>query len=157
MMHNGLLDELHGLFQQKQDRHQKEGNHKSSVFEEIDWTKGIFQAIGCRDFLSYFQASHLEENGLCPIGTSNATESLLEECISALKSRTRKYARSQRKWVKRIHSKLLRGESKYAYWEFHRLDSSDSSSWNRSVLQPAIAAVRNILFFSFKQNSFPIS
>lgn len=58
----------------------------------MDYTKGIFQSIGFKEFSPYFLLPEEEKN-------SDKDEKVLEQCVEVLKLVTRRYARKQTKWT----------------------------------------------------------
>ena len=59
---------------------------------EADYTKGIFQSIGFKEFHDYLTS---------PAEPSAGREEALARGVQALKVTTRRYARKQIKWIKR--------------------------------------------------------
>jgi len=91
---------------------------------EIDWTKGIFQAIGFKEFLNYLKSND-----------QNKRTTLLEEAISELKQNTKHYAKSQLVWIKRLRN----------HTDLFQLDTSELTKWNENVKENAIQIVRLFL------------
>lgn len=59
---------------------------------EADYTKGVFQSIGFKEFHEYLVAPSSEEG-------ADRLQKLLKEGVDALKVTTRRYARRQVKWI----------------------------------------------------------
>jgi tRNA dimethylallyltransferase len=69
---------------------------------EPDYTKGIFQCIGFKEFHPYLVMSKAERE-------TDEGQKLFKECVLAMKIATRRYARRQVKWVNaRFLSKIDR-------------------------------------------------
>ena len=81
MMERGLLRKL-------EDFHERFNARRSEHGLKADYTQGIFQAIGFKEFHEYLLTPH-----------DKRSKSLLEKCIREMKSRTRLYARKQVKWI----------------------------------------------------------
>ncbi|ELR23502.1 tRNA dimethylallyltransferase [Acanthamoeba castellanii str. Neff] len=88
----------------------------------MDYTKGILQAIGYKEFAPYFAAA--EKGGA-------EAEGALRACVAALKQRTRKYAKVQTSWVHRHFRPRA---------TIHRLDSTrfEQQRWDDEVRLPAV-------------------
>lgn len=65
---------------------------KLYMCRQVDYTKGIFQSIGFKEFSPYFLLPEEEKN-------SDKGEKVLEQCVEVLKLVTRRYARKQTKWT----------------------------------------------------------
>eukprot|EP01114_Cavostelium_apophysatum_P022544 TRINITY_DN8190_c0_g1_i2.p1 TRINITY_DN8190_c0_g1~~TRINITY_DN8190_c0_g1_i2.p1 ORF type:complete len:245 (-),score=49.02 TRINITY_DN8190_c0_g1_i2:23-757(-) len=103
MMESGLLKEIEHLHEKNQGK--------------VDFTKGIYQSIGFKEFASY-----LEDRN-----------SPLETCVESLKAHTRRYAKSQLQWIN--HRLLKKGVT------IHKLDSTDLTKWTEKVVEPALQIV----------------
>lgn len=92
----------------------------------MDYTKGILQAIGYKEFAPYFETVERCEN---------EQEEALRACVAALKRRTRKYAKVQAGWINRH----FRPRS-----TVFRLDSTraEQRRWDEEVRLPAIQVLR---------------
>ena len=67
-------------------------NWKPRKKREADYTIGIFQSIGLKEFHEYLVLPSSEK-------TSQIGQRLLDQGVEALKIRTRRYARKQIKWI----------------------------------------------------------
>lgn len=110
MMHEGALDELTQLYE-----------FYSSQSLTID--RGVFQAIGFKEFLPYLEASG-DRSGL------------LDQCCDQMKLRTRQYARSQIKWIKNTLLRDLQTEESHGWSHFGKVyvvDATDLDQWDDRV------------------------
>lgn len=102
---------------------------KSSQGVHVDKTRGVWIAIGYKEFEPYFEAIQS--------GAVNAQglEALKWECIERVKISTRQYATRQLKWIR---NKLYRalGDAK-STGNFFILDTTDVEEWETSVQEPS--------------------
>lgn len=88
--------------------------------------QGVLKSIGFKEFCDYF--------ALLQRGSDEGEASrVLEECIAKLKLSTRRYARKQVRWIR--NRMLARG------LRVHQYDTDDVEEWQRTVTEPAFAAV----------------
>ena len=114
-----------GLVQELEDFH-KNYNER----EEKDYTRGIFQSIGFKEFHNYLMLSDEDKK-------SNNGKKLLQEGVDLLKLVTRRYARKQIKWISnRFLSSDRNGPPVYA------LDVTDVSKWDSNVRDPAFTILQ---------------
>ena len=140
MIDNGLLSELHSLLLTFLNER-----------KNIQFTKGLFQSIGGKEFESYtkllFPSLHsISENELVwDDNISNADilqhfnvmlnenqEQLIiekEKGREALKLRTRQYARKQKPWIR---NKIL------PRTDLFHIDVTDTNDWENQILKPAL-------------------
>ena len=112
MIRGGLRDELHWL-------------HRESANQPLaERTKGIFQAIGYKEFVPY----------LTCVDDGRESEAMFEACAEKLKSATKSYARKQTTWIR---NRFLRRRGQAAPDVFG-LDTSNVGEWDRVVLSRAI-------------------
>lgn len=62
-------------------------------FRSPDYTLGIFQSIGFKEFHSYLILSEEEQN-------SETGKKIFQASVEQLKTVTRRYAKKQKKWIK---------------------------------------------------------
>ncbi|KAK7492875.1 hypothetical protein BaRGS_00015822 [Batillaria attramentaria] len=123
MLEHGLVLELHELHTQYLD--------SVAVRDgKPDYTLGIFQSIGFKEFHEYLIMSPEERE--TPQG-----KGILEKGVEALKLATRQYARRQLKWIR---NRFLNRAGPHAP-DVYGLDSTDPSQWTEHVLDPAIEIV----------------
>lgn len=116
-----------------------------------DYTKGILQTIGFKEFIPYLEKYGRDEderiinyfNKLKADPTNEAPESLtcLNTCLDELKLVTRRYSKKQIKWVK---NRLL-GNMKRSVPSIYGLDTSKPSEWDDIVLKPAIDVLQSFI------------
>lgn len=112
--------------------------------EKIDWTKGIFQAIGFKEFINYLKQHNNNNNN----DNNNDEKSkqkeklLLEESILELKQNTKHYAKNQLIWIKRLRN----------HTDLFQLNTSDISNWNETIRANAFQIVK--LFLHNSEQNF---
>lgn len=129
MLEQGLLDEVAQLMALR-----KTGQEGS---DDIDFTKGVWQAIGFRQFEPYQKA----------INHATVDETQLDKLkISAVEqtqASTRRYANSQLKWIRvKLLNALVRAN---ALQNLFILDGTDLDSWKSSVIEPSIMLTEQFL------------
>ncbi|XP_069126225.1 tRNA dimethylallyltransferase-like isoform X2 [Argopecten irradians] len=129
MIERGLVDELHGLSSAVKRRPLK--GRKNSV---ADYTHGIFQSIGFKEFHDYLILSKEEQS-------TDKGRQLFKEGVENLKRRTRAYAKYQVKHIRNRYIKR-RGANTIPVYE---LDVSDVSQWEDKVKIPAVEILTDIL------------
>lgn len=112
MMKDGLVDEL-----------LKFHNH----FHNPDYTKGMFQSIGFKEFNSYLILEESQKN-------EDLGKRKLEEGIELLKIATRRYARKQIRW---INNRFL-GRDDRAVPPIYGLNATNVSEWEENVSKKAL-------------------
>lgn len=130
MLSNGLIQELQDFYEKYADARIERGF-------KPDYSEGIFQAIGFKDFHNYLI---LEER--------KRTKRLLEDCLYDMKVQTRKYAKKQ---MKVIRNRMIEATDRQVPPIF-LLDSSKPEEWNEVVRDKAF----QILHSFMTQQSFPI-
>ena len=130
MLDHGLLEEVRTLstFAQAQ----------AEAGAAIDETRGIWVSIGYKEFKSYAKAleeGEVDEKGL---------EKLKAEALERTKIATRQYAKRQLSWIRiKLVNALAQADARE---NLYLLDSSDTSSFDNEVVDPALELTRN--FFS---------
>ncbi|KAL5017399.1 hypothetical protein ScPMuIL_006988 [Solemya velum] len=127
MMERGLIQELtdfHEIYNQDRLREDK----------VADYTLGIFQSIGFKEFHKFLILSKEERE-------SEQGRKLFEEGIEDLKRVTRKYARKQVRW---IENRFLRRPGSDMPPVFG-LDGTDLSKWEANVEAPALEIVKALM------------
>ncbi|XP_018333826.1 tRNA dimethylallyltransferase [Agrilus planipennis] len=123
MVKEGLLNELLNFHKQYNDG-------RTSPDEKPDYTKGIFQSIGFKEFHEYLMLNETERQ-------SELGQKLLQEGIVEMKMVTRRFSRKQSKWIK---NRFLGREDREVP-PVYGLDTTDPSLWDEKVYKPA----RNII------------
>jgi tRNA dimethylallyltransferase len=100
----------------------------------VDCAKGLFQAIGFKEFQPYFAALHSSET----ICGDDRQATLLEEGLDKIKRRTRRYARKQISWIQR---RLVKGAPTDGL-AVHRLEASELDRWKITVQTKASELLR---------------
>ncbi|KAI7892382.1 IPP transferase-domain-containing protein [Mucor mucedo] len=127
MIDTGLFDEIKDL-----RNHVVQGSVKMPKgFELEKYQRGLWQAIGYKEFDPYFVA--LEEGNTDPA----ELEKIKVECTERMKAATRRYAKSQIKWIK---NKLVPTalNSKNNQVIVYCLDAGDLDTWDQNVREKAV-------------------
>lgn len=128
MLERGLLAEL--------DAFHKQYNRDLMIKgEEPDYTKGIFQTIGFKEFHKYLmlnEAERIEESG----------KKVLKDCIDAMKQVTRRYSRRQTTWIKR---RILTAGTRNLPPLYKLVTSFDDEGWRNRVCPPAFDIVESFI------------
>ena len=126
-------------------------NSKSQTFKEYsrDFEFGIFQSIGFKEFDEYFKLLENEEQD------DGKKRELFEKGIEDMKASTRRYAKTQIKWVKNVFLKSSflffinsifiifidfyqpKGANQFSPI-VHELDTSDLEKWNENIFAAEI-------------------
>ncbi|CAL1265638.1 unnamed protein product [Larinioides sclopetarius] len=126
MLGRGLISELLNFH--------KDYNANRIDIQNPQYSEGIFQSIGFKEFHEYLILSEEEKN-------SDAGQRILEKAIEEMKLVTRQYARKQTKWI--INRFLKKPDRQLP--PVYGLSATDLSMWNENVLQPAIDIVQSII------------
>lgn len=105
-----------------------------------DCTRGIWQVIGYKEFLPWL----LEEQS----GQSPKLDILFKEGVERMKIRTRQYAKSQVKWIRKILALELQKESQHNFkygGKIYLLNATDLTEWTRNVSEKGIDIARDFL------------
>lgn len=133
MMKNGLLQEIRRIYENAScsvgidggRNNEHDGNETTA-----DFTLGIFQSIGYKEFYDY-------------ISDPNASREDLTDAVEKTKHATRKYAKRQISWLRNkllpaLHSVAAECRSKSSMATLYLLDTSVlGESWVSNVCQPA--------------------
>ncbi|TRY63565.1 hypothetical protein TCAL_11566 [Tigriopus californicus] len=117
-----------GMIKELEDFH-KEYNLKRQ--EPADYTLGIFQSIGFKEFHNYLMLKTKAEK------ESDLGQKYFQDGVEQLKMVTRKYARKQIKWMR---NRFL--DPRRQIPDVYAVDSSDPSQWNEQCLEPALELVQ---------------
>ncbi|XP_012341648.1 tRNA dimethylallyltransferase [Apis florea] len=123
-----------GLVQELLDFHRRYNEQRIKSNTSIDYTKGIFQSIGFKEFHDYLVLPE-EEKG------EKKGQELLQRGIDDLKMVTKRYAKKQQKW---IMNRLLRRSDRQVP-PIYALDSTNVNQWNSCVYEPAVAIIEAVL------------
>ncbi|GAA5879550.1 hypothetical protein JCM16303_003248 [Sporobolomyces ruberrimus] len=133
MIERGLLNELDELWEIAQ----------APATGTTDYSKGIYQAIGYKEFEPYLTARHRDPSRT--LENDVELKRLFEQGVESMKVATRQYAKRQVKWIK---SKLLPAVHKLENPEdvvVVLLDASDLSQWQENVRNPAFDMLDSFL------------
>lgn len=133
---DGRVDDMleAGLVQELLDFHHRYNEQRIKSNTSPDYTKGIFQSIGFKEFHAYLILPEEER-------ASEKGKKLLQQGIDDLKLVTRRYAKKQDKWV--MNRLIRRGDRQVP--AVYSLDCTDVTEWDTRVLEPAVAIVSAIL------------
>ncbi|XP_074099507.1 tRNA dimethylallyltransferase isoform X4 [Cotesia typhae] len=123
MLEAGLVSELLGF-------HERYNQERLKINALPDYTKGIFQSIGFKEFHNYLILPDTEKR-------SEQGIALLRQGISDLKLVTRRYARRQQKWIMNRFIKRIDRQVPPVY----DLDCTNIEEWNSKVLESAIEII----------------
>ncbi|XP_043498979.1 tRNA dimethylallyltransferase [Polistes fuscatus] len=127
MMQNGLINEL-------LEFHRKYNEDRIKANLSPDYTKGIFQSIGFKEFHDYLILPEEER-------ASKKGEKLLEEGLDCLKLVTRRYAKTQQKWIR---NRFLRRVDRQVP-PLYELDCTDLTQWESNVYGKAVSILSAVL------------
>ncbi|ORY48173.1 tRNA isopentenyltransferase, partial [Rhizoclosmatium globosum] len=134
MIKNGLFDEINDMRQRV-----REANGGKV---EIDYTRGIMQTIGFKEFDAYL-------NMLEGRHDPKEVESLRKQSVESMQAATRRYARRQVTWIKnKLGPKCLEEAKKagmQSHVTFYALDATDLSNWKSSVRDEGVQLCRNFI------------
>ncbi|CAF4019707.1 unnamed protein product [Rotaria sp. Silwood2] len=123
MLDRGLINEL--------EKFHDEYNQTSTQAEQsYNYTRGIFQAIGFKEFHDYLLLSDIERK-------SEHGEKVFANAIERLKLSTRQYSKYQEKWLRMRLLQRIEEHSPNVY----ELDTTNLSLWHENVEQRAEAII----------------
>lgn len=128
MLGSGLMDEITEMHEYLQSR--------LALGETVDFTKGIWQSIGFKEFRPYLQASRDEVH-------SSELANVKSNCLDAMKTATRRYARYQVKWIPKQLMPLLEQEGNLDL--LYVLDSTDVARFSEQVTEMAVTLTQRFL------------
>ncbi|PAA83715.1 hypothetical protein BOX15_Mlig009295g1 [Macrostomum lignano] len=129
MIQSGLLAELEAF-------HSEFNASRVGTGASKDYTRGIFQSIGFKEFHSYLLMSPEQRD-------SAEGQLALKSGIELMKQRTKRYAVQQEKWLR---NRFLRhSDDNYAPVYLLNADSLVESDWTTGVRQPAFEIVEALL------------
>lgn len=137
MIERGLVKELLNF-------HQEYNTELLRNKEEIDYTKGIYQNIGMKEFHPYFMLKSDERQ-------SETGKKILEECILKLKLVTRRYAKYQLKWIK---NRLLRKDRKAP--PVYGINGTNIANWESEIMKPSMEIIESVIHGMNPKNYTPI-
>ncbi|CAL7940787.1 unnamed protein product [Xylocopa violacea] len=123
-----------GLVQELLDFHRRYNEQRIKSNTSADYTKGIFQSIGFKEFHAYLVLPEEEKR-------EKKGEKLLQQGIDDLKLVTKRYAKRQEKWIK---NRLIRCADRQVPL-LYELDCTDVNQWNSRVYEPAVAIIEAVM------------
>lgn len=113
-----------------------------------DYTKGILQTIGFKEFIPYLDEYDQSQDNLiteyikndCRTAKPNGFD-LLQKCLEELRIATKRYSKKQIKWVK--HRFL--GCTNRTMPLLYALDTSNPENWTKDVYEPAVDVVQSYI------------
>ncbi|XP_052774996.1 tRNA dimethylallyltransferase-like isoform X1 [Mya arenaria] len=121
MLEKGLVAEL-------TDFHRQYNEDRLNQGKEADYTRGIFQSIGFKEFHNYLLMD--DQQRATPQG-----QNAFLEGVNKLKLVTRQYARKQKRW---IETRLLKRPCSENVPRVYGLDGTDVFQWDKNVHTPAV-------------------
>ncbi|KAG0204615.1 hypothetical protein BGX28_003521 [Mortierella sp. GBA30] len=124
MIKGGLFDEIQGM--------------RKSVGPNTDYERGIWQAIGYKEFDPYFTALEEAIMNSQPTDTQEL-ETLKAECTETMKTRTRQYAKRQVLWIRNKLLPLCREKDVKIFL----LDATSLETWKENVSNTAVKIAKD--------------
>lgn len=106
----------------------------NKMTETPDCTRGIWQVIGFKEFLPWL--------------ADTTNKKLLDEGIERMKIRTRQYAKSQVKWIRKLLSIELQKEARFDYkngGKMYLLDATNLDAWATNVGDRGLEIAKDFL------------
>ncbi|EEC19059.1 tRNA delta(2)-isopentenylpyrophosphate transferase, putative, partial [Ixodes scapularis] len=133
---DGRVDDMIdcGLVREMQEFHSSYNRHRLEQNLEADYTRGIFQSIGFKEFHRYLVMSPEEQQ-------SKKGQKLFAEGLWLMKQVTKRYSRRQKKW---IMQRFLSTPDRQVP-PIYGLDATDVSQWEHLVRDRAFDIVEDCL------------
>ncbi|KZL71957.1 tRNA isopentenyltransferase [Colletotrichum tofieldiae] len=125
MLTAGLGDETQSMYEYVRA--------KEAAGQEVDYTRGIWQSIGFKEFSPYLKALNSSD----PPTDPSALEALKATGLEEMKTSTRQYAKYQTRWIRTKIVPLLQ-ERPGALDHLFVMDSTDVARWSANVADPAV-------------------
>lgn len=97
------------------------------------YQRGLWQAIGYKEFDPYFSAMEAEE----PVDPAKLVQ-IRDECTERMKAATRRYAKRQVQWIRNKLLPTVWHAQEQDDVMVYLLDASDLTEWDTNVRQKAI-------------------
>nr|XP_034176165.1 tRNA dimethylallyltransferase isoform X1 [Osmia lignaria] len=123
-----------GLVQELLDFHRRYNEQRIKSNTSADYTTGIFQSIGFKEFHAYLVLPEEERR-------EKKGQQLLEKGIEELNLVTKRYAKKQQKWVM---NRLARRKDRQVP-PIYLLDCTHVDRWDSCVYEPAVAILEAVL------------
>jgi tRNA dimethylallyltransferase len=118
---------------------------------QVDWTRGVLQTIGLKEFSEYLDAFETD----C---ASSNLSALKEQGLEEMKRATRRYAKTQVSWLQnKLGPKLVSEWNQNRQSGMWMLDSTDLSLWGSNVIECATSIVQAWLEQDLSRIPHPIS
>ncbi|KAH8108186.1 tRNA isopentenyltransferase [Cristinia sonorae] len=139
MMQRGLLQEVKELTELANDSISISQEHTGESTQETDYTLGIYQSIGYREFSQYLSSPH-----------TPMREKTYANAIERMKISTRKYAKKQVRWIRNSLLPMVNAvngtEVERQIVPAYLLDATElGDSWNTNVRQVAEQITQDFL------------
>lgn len=128
MLDHGLMDEITEM-----NDYLKTRLHDGEL---ADYTTGIWQSIGFKEFQPYFKALENDVNGA-------ELEKVKRDCLEIMKGATRRYAKYQVKWITKQMMPLLEEQGNMD--KLYVLDSTDVAKYSENVIDKAAPLAQRFL------------
>ncbi|KAJ0307546.1 hypothetical protein COL5a_000402 [Colletotrichum fioriniae] len=132
MLTVGLNDETQSMYEYVQA--------KEAAGQEVDYTRGIWQSIGFKEFSPYLKALNTGDSAT----DSENLDALRAAGLEEMKTSTRQYAKYQTRWIRTKIVPLLQ-EQPGALDHLFVMNSTDVSQWSSNVAEPAIDVAKRFL------------
>ncbi|KAK4295066.1 hypothetical protein Pmani_032349 [Petrolisthes manimaculis] len=129
MIDRGLVDELldfHASYNTKR--------LANDILSSPDYTHGIFQSIGFKEFHEYLVLGEEDRQG-------EQGKKLYQEGVEAMKLATRRYSKKQLRWIK---NRFLKPPGRKVP-PLYGVDGSEPEHWGERVREPALQVVEALL------------
>lgn len=123
-----------GLVTEMQDFHKLYNAHRLANNLNPDYTRGIFQSIGFKEFHEYLTMNEQDQQ-------SEEGQKLFSRCLWLMKQVTKRYSRNQKKWITR----RFLGTPDRQVPPLYGLEATDVSKWEENVRKPALTVVQAYL------------
>ncbi|KAI9318119.1 IPP transferase-domain-containing protein [Dichotomocladium elegans] len=132
MIETGLFDEIQSLRKRVVNGQVKLPGQDLEMYQ-----RGLWQAIGYKEFDPYFTAVEQQQNQNTgePMHSPEDLDRIRLECTEKMKSATRRYAKRQVQWIR---NKLLPAVAKTDDVQVFLLDATDLDAWDTNVRETAI-------------------
>lgn len=124
-----------GLVQELEQFHDMYNQHRIINNEKPDYTKGVFQTIGFKEFHDYLVLRPDDKQ-------TDRGAKILRRSIDEMKISTKQYARRQLKWIRRRFTQMDNRDLPPLYKLVTNLDNND---WNTCVRDPAFQIVESLI------------
>ncbi|KAI5900077.1 tRNA isopentenyltransferase [Schizophyllum commune H4-8] len=127
MLEQGLLDEVRALIDISND------NAGKPQPEDVDFTQGIYQSIGYREFYAYLTNPH-------------ATSEDFAKAVDDMKTSTRQYAKRQVQWIRNQLRPVVEGSDQSEHKaQLYLLDATDLHRWDEEVRSKGLEVTDDFL------------